>query len=114
MLGWQDARLCWVLLRAGIEIKHRIGSDDDLFRALTDELERRRVVFEKKAVVLIAEWDSFYGRVLPVEFTAAVCHRIAHRSAEDNRTIDAERLARIQSSCGTYDDAVDAVVLSRF
>lgn len=105
-------RLCWVLLRAGIEIKHRIGSDDDLFRALTDELERRRVVFEKKAVVLIAEWDSFYGRVLPVEFTAAVCHRIAHRSAEDNRTIDAERLARIQSSCGTYDDAVDLQVKS--
>jgi hypothetical protein len=105
-------KLCWILLRAGIELKHSIGSDDQLFGALTQELERRRVKFERDAVILIAEWDSFYGRVLPVEFTAAVCHRVAHRSDVENRTIDAERLARIRSECPTVDQAVDLQVRS--
>ena len=105
-------QLCWILLRAGIELKHSIGSDDQLFGALTQELERRRVKFERDAVVLIAEWDSFYGRVLPVEFTAAVCNRIAHRSEEENRTIEADRLARIRSECPTLNQAVELQVRS--
>jgi hypothetical protein len=105
-------KLCWVLLRAGIELKHSIRSDDQLFVALTQELERRRVKFERDAVILIAEWDSFYGRVLPIEFTAAVCHRIAQRSDQENRTIDAERLARIRSECATLDQAADLQVRS--
>ena len=100
-------KLCWILLRAGIELKHSIGSDDQLFGALTQELERRRVKFERDRVILIAEWDSFYGRVLPAEFTAAVCDRVAHRSDEENRTIGAERLARIKAACPTLDEAVD-------
>lgn len=100
-------KLCWILLRAGIELKHSIGSDDQLFGALTQELERRRVKFERDRVILIAEWDSFYGRVLPVEFTAAVCHRVAHRSDGENRTIGAEHLARIKAACPTLDEAVD-------
>lgn len=105
-------KLCWILLRAGIDLKHSIGSDGQLFGALTDELERRRVKFERDAVILIAEWDSFYGRVLPVEFTAAVCHRIARRSDVENRTIEADRLARIRSECPTLDQAVDLQVRS--
>lgn len=105
-------KLCWILLRAGIELKHSIGSDAQLFGALTEELERRRVKFERDAVILIAEWDSFYGRVLPVEFTAAVCYRIAQRSDLENRTIDADRLARIRSECPTLDQAVDLQVRS--
>ncbi|MDF0664507.1 MAG: hypothetical protein P0119_00380 [Nitrospira sp.] len=104
------AELCWILLRVGIELKHSIGSDDHLFEAMIQELERRRVKFERDAIVLIGEWDSFYGRVLPVEFTAAVCSRIAHRSDEDNRAIEADRLARIQADCATYDQAVDLQV----
>ena len=103
-------KLCWILLRAGIELKHTIGSDDQLLSALTQELERRRVKFERDAVILISDWDSFYGRVLPVEFTAAVCHRVAHRSAAENHTIPAERLVRIQSACPTLDEAVDLQV----
>lgn len=99
-------KLCWILLRAGIELKHSIGSDDQLFGALTEELERRGVKFERDRVILIAEWDSFYGRVLPVEFTAAVCHRIFTRPDEENRTID-EDLARIKTECPTLDKAVD-------
>ncbi|TKB57974.1 MAG: hypothetical protein E8D49_11250 [Nitrospira sp.] len=103
-------KLCWILLRAGIELKHTIGSDDQLLSALTQELERRRVKFERDAVILISDWDSFYGRVLPVEFTAAVCHRVAHRSEAENHTIPAERLARIQAACPTLDQAVDLQV----
>ena len=99
-------KLCWILLRAGIELKHSIGSDDQLFGTLTEELERRGVKFERDRVILIAEWDSFYGRVLPVEFTAAVCHRIFTRPDEENRTID-EDLARIKTECPTLDKAVD-------
>ena len=79
-------KICWILLRAGIELKHTIGSDDQLLLALTQELERRQVKFERDAVILISDWDSYYGRVLPVEFTAAVCHRVAHRSDAENHT----------------------------
>lgn len=104
------AELCWILLRAGIELKHSIGSDDRLFEALIQELERRRVKFERDAIVLIGEWDSFYGRVLPVEFTAAVCRRIAHRTADENRAIETDRLVRIQADCATYDQAIDLQV----
>ena len=100
-------KLCRILLQAGIELKHSIGSDDQLFGTLTQELERRRVKFERDAVILIAEWDSFYGRVLPVEFTAAVCHRVAHRSKEENHAIKDERIARIKAACDTYDQAID-------
>lgn len=105
-------RLCWILLRAGLELKHSIGSDDRLFGALTEELERRRVTLERDAVILIAEWDSFYGRVLPVEFTAALCHRVAHRPDTDNGGIEPDRLARIRSGCDTLDQAVDLQVSS--
>jgi hypothetical protein len=107
-----EEKLCWILLRAGIELKHSIGPDGRLFTALTEELERRRVKFERDAVILIAEWDSFYGRVLPVEFTAAVCHRVARRDDAENRTIDPDRLARIRSGCSTIDEAVDLQVRS--
>lgn len=104
------AQLCWILLRAGIELKHSIGSDDQLFEALVYELERRRVKFERDAVILIAEWDSFYGRVMPVEFTATVCHRIAHRPSEENWAIEPDRLALIRSKCDTVDQAIDLQV----
>ncbi|HSL04327.1 MAG TPA: hypothetical protein VK901_12430 [Nitrospiraceae bacterium] len=100
-------KLCWILLRAGIELKHSIGSDDQLFGALTQELERRGVKFLRDRVILIAEWDSFYGRVLPVEFTAAVCHRVDDRSDEEYRTIEEKKLKRIKAACPTLDEAVD-------
>ena len=100
-------QLCRVLLWSGIELKHSIGSDDQLFESLIFELERRRVKFQRDAVILIAEWDSFYGRVMPVEFTAHVCHRIAQRSSEENRAIPRERMERIQKKCATIHEAID-------
>jgi len=99
--------LCKILLWGGIELRHSIGSDDQLFESLVYELERRRVKFERDAVILIAEWDSFYGRVLPVEFIAQVCYRIAQRSSVENRAIEPERLARIRGSCATVPSAID-------
>lgn len=99
--------LCRILLWSGIEIKHSIGSDDQLFESLIHELERRRVKFQRDAVILIAEWDSFYGRVMPVEFTAQVCHRIAQRSSEENGAIKPEQLARIRDNCGTLNKAIE-------
>jgi hypothetical protein len=100
-------RLCRILLRSGIQIKHSIGSDDQLFESLIHELERRRVKFQRDAVILIAEWDSFYGRVMPVEFTARVCHRIAQRSLEENRAIPPKRLARIRDDCTEIHQAIN-------
>lgn len=99
--------LCRILLQAGIALKHSIGSDDQLFKTMIEELERRQVKFGRDMIILIGEWDSFYGRLLPVEFTAAVCHRIAHRSAKDNAAIKADRLKRIEADCDTYDQAVE-------
>ena len=102
--------LCWILFRAGIILKHSIGSDDQLFMTMLNELERRQVKFGRDTVIVIGEWDSFYGRVLPVEFTAAVCHRMANRPIEDNAAIEADRLKRIEAGCGMYDRAVDLQV----
>jgi len=99
-----------ILLRAGIELRHSVGSDEQLFDTMVQELERRRVKFERDAIILIAEWDSFYGRVMPVEFTAAACHRIATRPQEDNRAIEPDRQVRIRSKCGTLDEAIDLQV----
>ncbi len=100
-------QLCKILLQAGIELKSSIGSDDQLFKALILELERRRVKVERDAVVLVAEWDSFYGRVMPVEFTATVCNYIAHRPSAENWAIEPKRLALIHSKCDTVEQAID-------
>ena len=103
-------RLCRILFQAGIKLKHSIGSDDQLFTTMIEELERRQVKFGRDMVILIGEWDSAYGRLLPVEFTAAVCHRIAQQSTTYSRAIKQDSLKRIKESCSTYDDAVDLQV----
>jgi len=99
--------LCRILLQAGLVLKHSIGSDDQLFMAMTEELERRQVKFGRDLIILIGEWDSFYGRLLPVEFTAAVCYRIARRADEYMKPTRQEGVKRIQSDCRTYDQAVE-------
>ncbi|MEK6586430.1 MAG: hypothetical protein AABZ24_08790, partial [Nitrospirota bacterium] len=53
---------------ANIRLAYDIGSDDQLFDSLVEELERRQVRLGWDAVILIGEWDSFYGRALPIEF----------------------------------------------
>lgn len=103
-------KLCRILLRAGMVLKHSIGSDDQLFTTMIEELERRRVKFGRDMIILIGEWDSFYGRLLPVEFTAAVCHRIAKHPATYSQAIKQDSLKKIEESCETYDQAINLQV----
>jgi hypothetical protein len=55
----------------GIGFSRATATDDVLARAIRSELERRGIhVGEQKGphIALISEWDTFYGRTLPVTF----------------------------------------------
>ena len=93
------------LARAGIRLAYDIGADDRLFEELVDELERRQVRLGWDAVILIGEWDSFYGRALPIEFRAAACTRIARLSEADLKNIEVH--ANVKSQCQTIPQAID-------
>ncbi len=91
--------------RAGIRLAYDIGTDDVLFKELVDELERRQVRLGWDAVILIGEWDSFYGRALPIEFRAAACTRIAQLSEADLQKIEVP--TKVKSQCQTIPQAID-------
>ena len=93
------------LARAGIRLAYDVGSDDMLFEALVDELERRQVRLGWDPVVLIGEWDSFYGRALPIEFRASACARVAKLSETDLVKIQVP--ATIKSWCTTVPQSID-------
>jgi hypothetical protein len=65
------------LAAADVRLVYETGSDDRLFGTLIEELDRRQVRLGWDAVILIGEWDSFYGRALPIEFRAAACVKVA-------------------------------------
>ena len=90
---------------ANIRLAYDVGSDDRLFGTLVAELERRQVRLGWDAVVLIGEWDSFYGRTLPIEFRAAACAKVATFSEADLATIQVP--ADIKQWCPTVARAVD-------
>jgi hypothetical protein len=93
------------LAGAHIRLAYDIGSDDRLFESLVEELERRQVRLGWDAVILIGEWDSFYGRALPIEFRAAACKKIATLSETDLKLIQVPVV--IKSWCSTIPQAVD-------
>ena len=93
------------LADAHIRLAYDIGSDDRLFESLVEELERRQVRLGWDAVILIGEWDSFYGRALPIEFRAAACKKIATFSETDLKLIQVP--VAIQNWCATISHAVD-------
>jgi len=93
------------LADANIRLVYDIGSDDQLFESLVEELERRQVRLGWDAVILIGEWDSFYGRALPIEFRAAACKKIATFSETDLKRIQVP--VAIKSWCSTIPLAVD-------
>ncbi len=104
------------LKEENIELKSSIGSDDQLATALVEELERRKVEFGKDAIVLLGEWDSFYGRALPIEFRAAVCSRIASRiktASEKYSYIAVDKQREIKEKCGTLDDAINLQITNQ-
>jgi hypothetical protein len=69
-----------------LAILRTIGSDDDLAKALVEELALRRVnpaAREGKAecrdgIVLVSEWDTHYGRSLPVVLRDQIAERCRH------------------------------------
>ncbi|MEP6958013.1 MAG: hypothetical protein ABI980_04730 [Nitrospirota bacterium] len=93
------------LAAADVRLVYETGSDDRLFDTLIEELDRRQVRLGWDAVILIGEWDSFYGRALPIEFRAAACAKVATFSEADLRQIQVP--TTIKSWCSTVPRAVD-------
>ncbi len=93
------------LANANVRLVYDVGSDDRLFGALVEELERRQVRLGWDAVILIGEWDSFYGRALPIEFRAAACAKVATFSEADLKQILVP--TTIKSWCPTVARAID-------
>ncbi len=75
------------LADAHVRLVYDVGSDEQRFESLIAELERRQVRLGWDAVILIGEWDSFYGRALPIEFRAAACAKVATFTEEDLKQI---------------------------
>jgi hypothetical protein len=90
---------------ANVRLVFDIGSDDVRFQSLIAELDRRQVRLGWDAVILIGEWDSFYGRTLPIEFRAAACTKVATFSEADLKTIQVP--ADIKQWCQTVPQAID-------
>jgi len=61
------------ILNTAVDLHQGIGYDDTLALALLQELHRRGVEVGQDHIAWLAEWDSFYGRALQVEFSAAAC-----------------------------------------
>jgi hypothetical protein len=93
------------LANANVRLVYDVGSDDRLFGVVVEELERRQVRLGWDAVILIGEWDSFYGRALPIEFRAAACAKIATFSEVDLKQILVP--TTIKSWCPTVANAID-------
>ena len=93
------------LSNANVRLAYDIGSDDVRFQSLIAELERRQVRLGWDAVILIGEWDSFYGRTLPIEFRAAACTKVATFPEQDLKTIQVP--TNIKQWCQTVPQAID-------
>ncbi|MCC6141608.1 MAG: hypothetical protein IT389_13440 [Nitrospira sp.] len=93
------------LADAHIRLAYDIGSDEQQFESLIAELERRQVRLGWDAVILIGEWDSFYGRTLPIEFRAAACAKVATFTEEDLTQIQVP--VDIKRWCPSIPQAVD-------
>lgn len=93
------------LADANVRLVYDIGSDDQLFGALVAELERRQVRLGWDAVILIGEWDSFYGRALPIEFRATACAKVATFLVADLKQIQVP--VDIKRWCPTVARALD-------
>lgn len=65
--------LVTLLARDRVTLAHAVPSDKELAVALVAELQRRQVEIGRHPIALIGEWDTFYGRALPMAFKAAAC-----------------------------------------
>jgi hypothetical protein len=93
------------LAAADVRLVYETGSDDRLFGTLIEELERRQVRLGWDAVILIGEWDSLYGRALPIEFRAAACAKVATFTEAELKQILVP--TTIKAWCPTVPRAID-------
>jgi hypothetical protein len=93
------------LAAADVRLVYETGSDDRLFDTLIEELDRRQVRLGWDAVILIGEWDSFYGRALPIEFRAAACAKVATFTEAELKQIQVP--TTIKAWCPTVPRAID-------
>ena len=93
------------LAAADVRLVYETGSDDRLFGTLIEELDRRQVRLGWDAVILIGEWDSFYGRALPIEFRAAACVKVAAFTEAELEQIQVP--TAIKDWCATVPRAID-------
>ena len=62
---------CWEYMKSlGFDVHRVIGTDELLARKLVEELNTRRVDLQngQDHIALIGEWDTLYGRMLPLTF----------------------------------------------
>ncbi|MDT3776371.1 hypothetical protein PJI16_02200 [Nitrospira sp. MA-1] len=62
---------CWEYMRSlNFDVHRVIGTDEELARTLVEELTKRRVDLQNghDHIALIGEWDTLYGRKLPLTF----------------------------------------------
>ncbi|MCA9421149.1 MAG: hypothetical protein KC592_09030, partial [Nitrospira sp.] len=62
---------CWEYMKSlGFDVHRVIGTDEELARELVKELQKRSVDLtnEQDHIALIGEWDTLYGRKLPLTF----------------------------------------------
>jgi hypothetical protein len=79
----------------GIHFERTIGSDRRLAEKLIEELQNRRVSFGKDHLVLISEWDTYYGRSLPETFKQVLQEKVRRLNPEaDPREIE-KRVHRV-------------------
>src|SRR4029079_4464990 len=90
---------------ANVRLVYGSGSDDRLFNTLIEELERRQVRLGWDAVILIGDWDSFYGRALPIEFRAAACAKVSTFTDVELKQIQVP--STIKALCPTVPRAMD-------
>ncbi|WP_342348122.1 hypothetical protein, partial [uncultured Nitrospira sp.] len=62
---------CWEYMRSlDFDVHRVIGTDEELARTLVEELTKRKVDLQNghDHIALIGEWDTLYGRKLPLTF----------------------------------------------
>lgn len=67
----EDAIFKLILRQSGVDLQRSIHTDHQLANELVHELRRRGINIRSKNsgdIILISDWDTFYGRALPLSF----------------------------------------------